>query len=180
MCPSIVPLPISSRIAPIRTSAQVKPSPMPIPSKSEATTPFLKAKASARARIMQLTTMRGMNIPSALSSAGAYPAINSCTTVTKPAMTTMKAGMRISSGMNLRSAATATFDPMRTAVAASPMPMAFTTLVVTAIVGHIPRTRTKVGFSVSIPFLISLRGFAIICLRLPDCFSSMRPPHSRL
>ena len=64
------PVPTSSRMAPSTASAAVKPSPMPRPSAVEATRPFLEAKASARPRMMQLTTMRGMNTPRLSDSAG--------------------------------------------------------------------------------------------------------------
>ena len=37
--------------------------PWVMPSTALAKTPFLEAKASARARMMQLTTIRGMNTP---------------------------------------------------------------------------------------------------------------------
>ena len=53
-----------------RQRATVKPTPIPRPSTAEAITEFLPAKASALPRIMQLTTIRGRNTPSAASSAG--------------------------------------------------------------------------------------------------------------
>jgi hypothetical protein len=59
------PLPMSSRMEPISIRASVKPNPMPMPSMAEASTPFFEANASARARMMQLTTMSGINRPSA-------------------------------------------------------------------------------------------------------------------
>ena len=48
---------------PISVSASVKPEPMPRPSTAESSTGFLLAKASARARMMQFTTIRGMKMP---------------------------------------------------------------------------------------------------------------------
>ena len=62
--PKIFPLPKSSLKAPIRVSAIVKPMPINNPSQAEAKTPFLLAKLSALARIMQLTTIRGRYNPS--------------------------------------------------------------------------------------------------------------------
>ena len=48
----------------------MKPSPMPMPSSSEAPRLFFEAKASARPRMMQLTTMSGMKMPMASLMAG--------------------------------------------------------------------------------------------------------------
>ena len=58
-----MPEPISSRTAEISVSDTVKPSPMPRPSVMEASGLFLDAKASARAKMMQLTTISGINKP---------------------------------------------------------------------------------------------------------------------
>lgn len=57
--PKIVPLPKNSRMAPMTISAPVKPAPMPSPSRADRPTLFLLAKASARPRMMQLTTISG-------------------------------------------------------------------------------------------------------------------------
>ena len=62
--PNQVPLPRISRSEPRKVSDMVKPRPMPRPSATEAATPFLAAKASARARMMQFTTMSGTKMPS--------------------------------------------------------------------------------------------------------------------
>ena len=55
---------------PIRTMAKVKPRPIPKPSMIESQSPFFDANASARPRMMQLTTMSGMNMPSDFESSG--------------------------------------------------------------------------------------------------------------
>ena len=65
------PVPRSYLIAPMAASASVNPIPMPIPSRAESTTVFLFANASARPRMMQFTTIRGMNTPRALLISGA-------------------------------------------------------------------------------------------------------------
>lgn len=57
--PAIAPVPSSSLTAPMRSSAAVKPTPMPRPSTAEAATEFLQANASALPRMMQLTTISG-------------------------------------------------------------------------------------------------------------------------
>ena len=61
--PNTAPVPSNSRTAPSKVSAQVKPRPMPRPSKSEGMAVFLAAKASARPRMIQFTTISGMNRP---------------------------------------------------------------------------------------------------------------------
>ena len=52
----------------------------------------------------------------------------------------MYAAIRTCLGMNLRKREIKMLEQMSTAVAASPMPMAFSTEVVVARVGHIPRS----------------------------------------
>ena len=137
---------------PISVSASVKPTPMPSPSNTDASTPFLLANASARARMMQFTTISGMKMPRLSYKSGRYACIRSCTIVTNVQMITMNAGMRTWSGMNLRSIEIAALEPISTNVAAAPMPRPFSAQVVTASVGHVPSTSRKVGFSVITPF----------------------------
>ena len=84
----IVPLPRISRTAEIRESATVNPSPIPRPSTADLTTPFLDAKASALARIIQLTTISGMKRPSDAESDGMYALRIRSTTVTNVAIIT--------------------------------------------------------------------------------------------
>ena len=90
--PNTVPAPSSSRMMPMQSIAAVKPTPIPRPSMMEGSTLFLLANISARPRMMQLTTIRGRNTPRAVSS-GEKALINSCTTVTKPAIMVMNAGI---------------------------------------------------------------------------------------
>ena len=122
------------------------------PSAKDATGPFLKAKASARAKMMQFTTIKGMYTPSASLRSGRYALSSISTMDTKEAMTTMKAGMRIRSEMIFRSREISKLEQISTAVVARPMPMPFMAAVVTPRVGHIPSISTKVGFSVIRPF----------------------------
>ena len=61
--PKIAPEPSISRIAPRIPNANVKPNPIPAPSKRDESVVFLLANASARPNTMQLTTIRGMKIP---------------------------------------------------------------------------------------------------------------------
>ena len=70
-----VPAPRISRIEPRNVKAMVNPRPIPMPSNADAITPFLDANASARANMIQFTTIRGMNMPSDLLSSGAKPSI---------------------------------------------------------------------------------------------------------
>ena len=71
--------------------------------------------------------------------------------VTNVQITTIKAGMRTWSGMNLRKREMAMLEHTSTNVAAAPMPRPFSALVVTARVGQVPSTRRKVGFSGMMP-----------------------------
>lgn len=48
------------------------------------------------------------------------------------------------------------FDIIRTNIVASPIPIPFIAEVVVPKVGHIPRSRTKIGFSLKIPFVTKL------------------------
>ena len=73
----------------IPTSTSVYPMPWQMPFTAEAPTPFLEAKPSARPRMMQFTTIRGINTPRELDRAGTNALSSRSTQVTKPAMTTM-------------------------------------------------------------------------------------------
>ena len=59
-------------------------------------------------------------------------------TVTKPAITTIKIGMRTSSGTILRRSEMTALEAINTNVAAIPIPIPFATLEVTASVGQRP------------------------------------------
>ena len=66
-------------------------------------------------------------------------------------MTTMNAGIRTLPGMIFLSSEINRLLSVSTAIVVSPMPSPFIAEVVTARVGHIPRVRTKVGFSFTSP-----------------------------
>ena len=132
--------------------AKVKPSPMPRPSAMLSTGGFLDAKDSARAKMMQLTTISGINMPSACDKSGRNALSSMSIIVTKDAMMMMYAGMRTLSWMMLRSRLMNRFEKISTAVTARPMPMPFMPDVVMASVGHIPSISTNVGFSQIRPF----------------------------
>ena len=70
--------------------------------------------------MMQLTTIREINTPSVSYSAGRKACITISTTVTNVAMMTMKAGMRIFSGMRLRKSEITRLEKTSTNVVASP------------------------------------------------------------
>ncbi len=63
--PNSLPVPKSSRKVAIIASANVKPIPIPTASCKDDHRPCLLAKASARPKIIQLTTIKGIKIPSA-------------------------------------------------------------------------------------------------------------------
>jgi hypothetical protein len=54
------------------------------------------------------------------------------------------------------------FEPSRTKVAAIPIPMPFLAIVVTASVGHVPKTSLNTGFSLKKPFVNVSNAFAFI------------------
>jgi hypothetical protein len=72
--------------------------------------------------------------------------------VTNDATTTIKAGILTESGIIFRNMEISILDMTRTTVVESPIPIPLIAEVVTARVGHIPSIRTKIGFSVIIPF----------------------------
>ncbi len=135
-CAKSVPDPTSSRTAPTRTSASVKPTPMVSPSKAEARMPWREAKASARPRMAQFVTISAMKRPRTLCRSWTQAFSARSTTVTMAAITRTKAGMRISGVMARRRAEMAAFDRMRTAVVASPIPSPLVAVPVMASVGQ--------------------------------------------
>ena len=64
--PKKVPAPTSSLIVPTAIKEIVNPNPIPIASNMEGSTGFLPAYASALPSMIQLTTIKGMNIPRAV------------------------------------------------------------------------------------------------------------------
>ena len=80
---------LDSRTAATSARASVKPIPEPRPSANESTMPLRLANASARPRITQFTTMRGMKMPSEAERSGRYACISRSTAVTNVAMITM-------------------------------------------------------------------------------------------
>ena len=68
--PKTDPFPKASRMQPNRMRAKVNPSPIPNPSIKEEITELREAKASARPKTIQFTTINGINIPSVLCKAG--------------------------------------------------------------------------------------------------------------
>ncbi len=77
--------------------------------------------------------------------------------------------MRILSGVMFLISEIITFEQTNTKVAAIPMPMALFTEVDVARVGHMPKTITKIGFSLMRPLVSSL-----IKLTVPAPFPALR------
>ena len=73
--------------------------------------------------------------------------------VTKPAMMTMYAAMRMLPGITFRRAEISTLEQIRMMVTEMPMPRPLNRLVVMARVEHIPSSCTKTGFLYSRPSL---------------------------
>ncbi|CUQ55259.1 Uncharacterised protein [Segatella copri] len=92
--------------------------------------------------------------------------------VTKAAITTMKTGMRTISGVIFLIQEITKLVQISTAMVANPIERPLMALVVVAKVGHIPRSNTKVGFSLMSPFikiltlLISVYPFFSLCSTL--------------
>lgn len=121
--PKIVPAPNNSRTQLKSVIARVKPSPMPSPSSMEASGGFLKAKDSARAKMMQFTTISDINTPSVSYRSGKNACITISTTVTNVAITITKAGMRICSGIMRRNSEITRLENTSTNVVAKPIAM---------------------------------------------------------
>ena len=149
----------------------VKPSPIPSPSKRAGTAPCLLAYDSARPKMIQLTTISGIYTPSASLRAGRYACIKRSTSVTNEAMTTINDGILTVSGMTFLSNDITRLERARTKVVARPIDRPLMADVVTASVGHIPSTRTVVGFSTTIPFKNLSSGVSAGSPRAPFLFS---------
>ena len=103
--------------------ARVKPRPMPSPSMMLGSGGFLNAKDSARAKMMQLTTIREMKTPSVSYRSGTKACMTISTIVTKVAMMMINEGMRIFSGIRFRRSEMTRLEKTSTKVVARPMPM---------------------------------------------------------
>lgn len=76
--------------------------------------------------------------------------------VTKDAMTTMNEGILTREGMKFLSREMTTLEQTKTKVVAKPIAIPLMAAVVTARVGHIPKTKRKIGFSLQKPLVNSL------------------------
>src|SRR6056297_3265451 len=108
---------------------------------------------------MQLVTIKGKYGPSCVLMVGMWASNRSFTTVTKDAMMIIKLAILTWSGMTFLSADIAKPEAMRTKVVARPIDRPLIKEVVTARVGHIPRTWTNTGFSFQMPLT---KSFSII------------------
>jgi hypothetical protein len=102
--------------------------------------------------MMQFTTIKGMNRPKDASTSGAKALMHICKMVTNEAITTINAGIRTISGTIFLMSEIIKFEKMSTAIVANPIDMPLSAELVVPRVGHIPKRRTKVGFSLIIPF----------------------------
>jgi hypothetical protein len=83
--------------------------------------------------------------------------------VTKVAMTTMNAGIRTLSGMRFLRREITTLEHKSTNVVAKPIDIPLIAEVVVASVGHMPSTKTMVGFSLRKPLVnVDNALFAIV------------------
>ena len=74
-------------------------------------------------------------------------------------MTTMNEGIRTISGIRFLMAEITTLEHISTNIVASPIPIPLIAEEVVPSVGHIPSRSTNVGFSLIIPFIITLKLF---------------------
>jgi tetrahydromethanopterin S-methyltransferase subunit E len=72
--------------------------------------------------------------------------------VTKDAIITMNEGMRTLAGIKFLTSEITKLAIISTKVVANPIPSPLIALVVVASAGHIPKSRTKTGFSLTNPF----------------------------
>ncbi len=84
--------------------------------------------------------------------------------VTKDAMTTMNEGIRTRRGMKFLRAEMTTLEQTRTKVVAKPIPIPLMAVVVTARVGHMPKTKRNMGFSLQKPLVNSLTMAIVLSL----------------
>ena len=111
---------------------------------------WLHAYASARPRIIQLTTINDKNAPNAVYRSTAYAFKNICKIVTNVAITTMYTGIWISSGVIGAIKLTTTLLNTNTKITPAPIPSALLIEVEIANVEQIPRYNPNTGLSVSI------------------------------
>ena len=103
--------------------------------------------------MMQLTTISGMKTPSDFESAGMKACRSRSTIVTNPAITTTNMASLISFGMIFLSAEITTLQHVRIIRTESPIPIPLNSVVVMAIVAHIPICCTRTGLLVIKPSL---------------------------
>ena len=116
----------------------MNPAPIARPSTTLGSSAFRDAKASARATIAQLVTMRGIKIPRDRSSAGNQAWNTNSMHVTRLEMISTYIGIRISVRMNARVKETKAFESVSTASVASPNPKPLMKVLVTASSGQSP------------------------------------------
>ena len=95
----MLPFPSNSLTKPRTVRAKVKPIPIPMASTAEAVRLFFEAKASARPKMRQFTTIRGMKIPNCSYRTGMKASNTISTMVTKEAMIMINAGIRTFAGI---------------------------------------------------------------------------------
>ena len=85
-----------------------------------------------------------------------------CNMVTNEAITTTKTGILTISGVIFLISEITRFEQMSTNIVASPIDRPLIAEVVVAKVGHIPKRRTNVGFSFTIPFNNIFKLFIVL------------------
>jgi hypothetical protein len=125
---------------------------MPNESKKDIRGVFFEEKASCLPNIIQFTTISGMYGPRDLLISGKNAFKNKSHTVTNVAITTVNVAMRTCGGTIFLIRDITTEVEHKTNITANPMEAPFTKEVVTASVGHIPRSCLKIGWSLHRPF----------------------------
>lgn len=164
--PKIFPEPNNSLMNATNMITTPYPKPFEIPSNNDKNTPFLDAKDSALAKIIQFTTIRGTNAPNELYNAGTNASSIIETNVTNVAITTIYAGILTLSGIKFLSNDITMFEQIKTNVNAAVIPIAFSTDVDTPSTEHKPTNWIKTGLFLRMLLLKTLAAlpFSIISL----------------
>ena len=149
----IFPVESISLMAASTQMVAVNPTPIPIASTTEITSPFLLAQASARQMMMQFTMMSGTYGPSVSLITGTKAFRNRSAMVTNVAIVSVNMRILRCGFSKFLIRLTTMLLQIITKMTQSPIVNAGLTAAVTASVGHIPSSSRKTGFSSQSPIM---------------------------